>query len=835
MTTALEIPPKPAPAPPALIRYTLSNGLRVLLLPDPRISRVAVCMHYGVGFRSEQPGQEGLAHLFEHLMFRGSRHLPDGRFYDHVHALGGTANGTTHQDYTDFYQVVPAVGLDLALFAEADRMAAPRFTRRGVAEQLIGVGQEIASAIGDRPYGGVPWPLLPGLLFSRFANSHDGYGSPSRLMQTTVEDCEEFFLTHYAPGNAVLTVAGGFDPQDAIALVDRHFGSIASRSKSHAPDLSEPIRSSAAGPTAAESGDALVPHPLAVLGIALAGAETDPGAMAAQLVLAALLTRNPPTGLGPLDAGCGLLGPLDARSPDALVVVAALPDGWTGERLADTLRGWWGRAIRQHETDIAAARNHVLTGFRRAQADLVTSARARGRGELLGGGAESVDNVIAQLAVVDAVSLDRAAATLLGRAPAVVTVRNRGPRAPWLLSAHPVVTPGPLPDGTDGGPTFDTGGAAVGPALLARRSPRGPEIPVARSVELPGGGRLLILSGTAGPMEIAVRGSVAAAGRRNPSALYGWVADLHREVDAFGRRTGGGSSITTDGQWWQLRSFLAPEHLNAWTAVLDRLLARLPIGAAPTESTRSVPPDGDALLRLRWTDDGVPGPLLDLAGLVVVVAGSNDIGGLEQSLVHGLRDTRPVETSNVTGLPAPTRLLVPGGERDWGTLTISVPDPTPRMHDPARYLATAVAGGYRQARLALRSTNGPGVAYQVFAGYDRLGDHWRSFVRACAPTARLEDVEHEVLTVIDDLASHPPTAQEIEPARLYCAGQIESATDSPASMVALLAHLMATGSSAAELESYPDRLQRIGSAEVAAVAAGLFAGPRTTVVTTAVP
>lgn len=115
----------PAPVAAGLDRFTLPNGLRVLLQHQPGIPRAAVSVHYGVGFRSEPPGREGFAHLFEHLMFRGSASLPGGRFYDHVHRLGSRANGTTHQDYTDYYQVAPAEALEQALFAEADRMRAP--------------------------------------------------------------------------------------------------------------------------------------------------------------------------------------------------------------------------------------------------------------------------------------------------------------------------------------------------------------------------------------------------------------------------------------------------------------------------------------------------------------------------------------------------------------------------------------------------------------------------------------------------------------------------------------------------------------------------------------
>src|SRR3712207_2393068 len=175
-----------------LHRRRLPNGLRVVLLPHWPAPRSAVSVHYGAGFRAEAPGQEGLAHLVEHLMFRGSESLPAGRFYDELHPVGGRANGTTHADYTDYFQVVPAAALEQALFREADRMRAPAFTGDELASQLVQVGREIDTMRDSRLYGRLPWPGLSEVIFRTFPNAHDGYGDVDRLRTMTVDDCAAF-------------------------------------------------------------------------------------------------------------------------------------------------------------------------------------------------------------------------------------------------------------------------------------------------------------------------------------------------------------------------------------------------------------------------------------------------------------------------------------------------------------------------------------------------------------------------------------------------------------------------------------------------------------------
>ncbi|MEU4164255.1 pitrilysin family protein [Actinoplanes sp. NPDC026670] len=220
-------------------RFTLGNGLRVVLSPDRSAPVVGVAVVYDVGIRSEPEGRTGFAHLFEHLMFQGSENLEKLAHFRHVQGAGGSFNGSTHLDYTDYFEVLPTGGLERALFLEADRMRGPRLTEENLRNQVDVVKEEIRVNVLNRPYGGFPWLKLPPVMFGTFANAHDGYGSFEDLESATVEDAQGFFDRYYACGNAVLSVAGDFDVADATAMIERHFGDVPARPAPVLPDFDE--------------------------------------------------------------------------------------------------------------------------------------------------------------------------------------------------------------------------------------------------------------------------------------------------------------------------------------------------------------------------------------------------------------------------------------------------------------------------------------------------------------------------------------------------------------------------------------------------------------------
>ena len=312
----------------AIERGRLDNGLRVVVLPDRTSPVVAVAVYYDVGMRSEPEGRTGFAHLFEHLMFQGSASLKKTDHFTYVQGAGGVLNGSTHVDYTNYYEVLPSSATELALFLEADRMRSVALTQENLENQVAVVQNEIRVNVQNRPYGGFPWLSMPPVLFDSFANSHDGYGSFVDLEAATLDDAQSFFDRYYAPGNAVLTVAGDVEPEQVLAWVAQHFGDIPQREVAPPPAFAEP-------PLTAERRhvveDRLAPAPA----VALAWRTPNPADLATYLpfvVLAEVLTDGDSARLQDrlllkdrtatsVGGYLGIMGdPLDARDPTPLMI-----------------------------------------------------------------------------------------------------------------------------------------------------------------------------------------------------------------------------------------------------------------------------------------------------------------------------------------------------------------------------------------------------------------------------------------------------------------------------------------------------------------------------------
>ncbi|HEX7659467.1 MAG TPA: pitrilysin family protein [Pseudonocardiaceae bacterium] len=424
----------PSPAPPALHRFTLGNGLRVILAPDPTTPVVAVGVHYDVGFRSEPEGRTGFAHLFEHLMFQGSESLEKLAHFRHVQSSGGTFNGSTHPDYTDYFEVLPSAGLERALFLEADRMRAPRITEENLRNQVDVVKEEIRLNVLNRPYGGFPWILLPPVLYQTFPNAHNGYGDFSELEQADLTDCAAFFDAYYAPGNAVLTVAGDFTVAEAEDLVQRHFGDVPSRVTPRRPSFTEPP------PTAelrAEHVDAHAPLPALAIGYRMPDPVTDLDGYLAFVVLAQLLSDGDSSRLRQrmmhqeslvtdVSAGCGLFGaPLDARDPDTFTVTAIHPGEVTADRVLGVLDEELVRLAEQgpDADELTRVTARWTAGLHHDHDRIVSRTLAFGEFELLFGRPELVAELPGLVSRVTSEDVSAAAKALRPDARAVLTVR----------------------------------------------------------------------------------------------------------------------------------------------------------------------------------------------------------------------------------------------------------------------------------------------------------------------------------------------------------------------------------------------------------------------------
>ena len=317
-------------------RFTLPNGLRVVLAPDRSAPVVGVAVVYDVGIRSEPEGRTGFAHLFEHLMFQGSENLEKLAHFRHVQGAGGTFNGSTHLDYTDYFEILPSNALERALFLEADRMRGPRLTEENLRNQIDVVKEEIRVNVMNRPYGGFPWLKLPPVMFDTFPNAHDGYGSFTDLEAATVDDAADFFTKYYAVGNAVLAVAGDFSVEDGVRLVERHFGDVEARPAPVRPDFAEPDLTAERShsytdrlaPLPAFAAAWRVPDPITDLVaylpyVVLAEVFTDGDA--SRLVRRLVLTDRSVTSVSGYVSFMG--DPFDVRDPTSLLLQAHLPPG----------------------------------------------------------------------------------------------------------------------------------------------------------------------------------------------------------------------------------------------------------------------------------------------------------------------------------------------------------------------------------------------------------------------------------------------------------------------------------------------------------------------------
>ena len=235
-------------APPAttpIVERVLDNGLRVIVSEDHLAPVVSVDLWYDVGSRHEEDHLTGLAHLFEHLMFQGSRHVGPAEHFSLVQGVGGTLNGTTSFDRTNYFETVPAHALELALWLEADRMGTllDALTQENLDNQRDVVKNERRQRYDNQPYG-TAWEHLFALVYPEgHPYHHLPIGSMEHLDAATLDDCRAFFQRHYAPANAVLAIVGDVDPEAALAQVERHFGAIPTlATPTDAPDGTIPPR-----------------------------------------------------------------------------------------------------------------------------------------------------------------------------------------------------------------------------------------------------------------------------------------------------------------------------------------------------------------------------------------------------------------------------------------------------------------------------------------------------------------------------------------------------------------------------------------------------------------
>ena len=220
---------------------TLKNGLRVITVEDHSAPVISIAVSYHVGSAHERAGRTGFAHLFEHMMFKGSENVGSGEHFLLVFNNGGTMNGTTNADRTIYFEALPANQLDLALYLEADRMRSLAITKENLDNQRNAVQEERRLGVDNQPYGKTFEKRLE-MLYDNFAYKHTTIGSMEDLNAASVEDVASFFKMYYAPNNAVLVLVGDFKTSEALAKIRTSFESIPRQPDPPAVDLAEPAR-----------------------------------------------------------------------------------------------------------------------------------------------------------------------------------------------------------------------------------------------------------------------------------------------------------------------------------------------------------------------------------------------------------------------------------------------------------------------------------------------------------------------------------------------------------------------------------------------------------------
>lgn len=423
-----------------LQRFTLPNGLRVVLAPEPGTGVCAVGLRYGVGFRNDPPKRPGLVHLLEHLMFRGRPGTSGAPGAAGIPGpAGGYANAATGQDSTDFHQVVPAGLLAGTLAAEHERMAGPRPDAAALDTERDVVAEEIRRNVTGRPYGGFPKSLLPPLLYRSYAHTHDGYGDMAALADVTPQECQDFFDRHHCPGNAVLTVAGGFEPETVRRLIGRRFGDLPARPvpPGDAPPEPEPVTDRYARHT-----DPLAPLPAVCVGYRLPDPAADLTGYLAHVLLAALveqrlrerLVARENTAVA-VTAGCGLVGgPFAARHPVTLACTVTHTEAIGTEEVVGALDAELAALAGPgpDPDELLVVANRWISGLLRHHDAPHVRVRSLGAFELIHADAALYARVPRLLAATTPAAAVRAARRLCDAHRAVLTLvpESRRPRTP---------------------------------------------------------------------------------------------------------------------------------------------------------------------------------------------------------------------------------------------------------------------------------------------------------------------------------------------------------------------------------------------------------------------
>lgn len=619
-------PPASVVQPLQFTERTLANGLRVYAMRDTTTPNVSVQVWYDVGSKDDPRDRSGFAHLFEHLMFKETRNIRAEQFDRLTEDVGGYNNASTNDDYTNYYEVVPANHLERILFAEADRMSGLVIDPKNFASERDVVKEELRSRVLAQPYGKLFYLYFPMISYDRHPYARPGIGSIENLDAATVDDVRAFHATYYRPDNAVLVVSGNFDPAQLDKWVDQYFAPIAKPARTiPRVTVQEPPRTKATTQTVYEPNVPLpavlmsfkLPpdnHPdnpaLAVLNGILSGGENS--RLYQSLVYRDQVAQSADTFL-------------DTKQATGSFAVLAIAAG--GKKVEDAEAGLQREiaALRDRpvtDAELTEAKNEIITGSLRSRQTAEGRASTLAGSVIVDGDPRAADRQLTELATVTAADVQRVARLYL-KPEQAATIRYMPAAAQPAGSAGGTVAVAPT---VQVSPLVAPGGIAIAaPAPEGQRKPLpqpGPAVavrlPAPSETRLENGMRVIVVEKHDVPLATAL--VVADAGAaRDPDGKAGvgsLAADLltkgtatrsateiARAVESLGGAIGSGAN-------WDSSSV-------SLTVKSDQLAAALPILA---DVVRNPALSAEELERARTQAiDGVNLSLSDpnaLAGMV---------------------------------------------------------------------------------------------------------------------------------------------------------------------------------------------------------------------------
>ncbi len=550
--------------PIAYTERTLANGLRVYAIRDTSTATVSVQVWYNVGSKDDPKGRSGFAHMFEHLMFKATRNLVPEQFDRLTEDVGGYNNASTNDDYTNYYETVPANHLQRLLFAEADRMATLVVEPKTFASERDVVKEELRLRVLAQPYGKLFSLYFPEVSYTTHPYARPGIGSIEELEAASIDDVRAFHATYYRPDNAVLVVAGNFDAAQLDAWVDQYFAAI---KKPNRPiprvTVTEPARTAPVSKTIYEAN---TPLPAVLISYPIpADRHPDNAALA---VLNAVLSAGESSRLyeslvyrDQLAQSAGTF--LDSKQATGALAAYAILAG--GKSPAEGEAALKREIARVRDTLVSAAelseaKNQLLTSAIAARETADGKASAIASAVIIDGDAKAADRQLADLAKVTAADVQRVARTYLGdNQAATIRYLSAGEGTPKgdIVTVAPTVQVAALT------PPADI--EMFSPAAAADRVlPPSPAAPVTAAIPAPvetrlaNGMRVIVVEKHELPL-IAARVVVAGGGASDPAALAG-LNNLAAELMTKGTTTRSataiareieslGGSISSDADW----------------------------------------------------------------------------------------------------------------------------------------------------------------------------------------------------------------------------------------------------------------------------------------------